>query len=1138
MRFNMNKIGGFALGVAYAVLVSSPAFADDTELFVGSANAAIPGRPNILLILDDSNSMTAELHTLVPYDPATDFTNGSSCRRDRIYWSEVETPPPCDTDAYLLGSGLKCQHALDAFASPNGGTYRDELASYDDTAQSRWESLDLDEGLDDHDRSVECAADWGQHGESGSDRPYPRNGDPSELWTAGTNQLVEWGAFPTEKEFWLFDGNYLAWLYGAPTVTSTRMDIAKQVASNLVGTVSGVNVGLMHFTQRPGSLDGGRVAFPVSDVASGTVRADLQTRIAGLSATKSTPLSETLYEAALYLMGRAVDYGLQSPVSVPESRVGDTYASPVALQCQKSHVIYITDGEPRDDDDANSKILALNDAAGRSIQSLVPSTAGGQCDVETYPAPWQPEGGQCFDDLAEFLQKADLSPLEGQQNAVLHTVGFALGGNDLPVLREAAERGGGNYYDARDATTLASALSDIVTNILDSQSTFTAPTVSVNSFNRARTLNDLFISLFEPTGTTHWPGNLKKYELSSDGEIIDARGQPAVNPATGFFFNNARNFWLDAAAPADGADVKAGGAANRIPAERFVYSNLVPAVVLTDSRNRIAAGNGALTDARMHTGNGRPTLEQVVAFINGVDAADHDQDASFSEARNQMGDPLHSEAVTVTYGPSDTTVYFATNDGFLHAIDADTGVEKWAFIPEEFLADQVELFLDEAVDSKNYGIDGNLRIQQIGDSDGVVEKTDGERVYLFFGMRRGGDAYYALDVTTPTAPELLWRHDSTTLPGAGQSWTSATPTRINVDSPNQSASKLVVVLGGGYDASQDGAAAAIDDAGNSIYIVDSENGSLLWHGTHTGGDKSFSVDGKSMSYSIPADVKVLDFDGDGFADRMYAADMGGQIWRFDVRNGETPANLIVGGVIAQLGAAPNEDPDLSSVRRFYYAPDVALASLPNRSFIHIGIGSGHRGHPLGKDAHDRFYALRDMDALRPLTDQQYRDYTPITDADLEPVTSVNTTVSSTQKGWKLELNTAAGEKVLAEARTFNNQVFFTTFTPDGGTANQCEPRAGTNRIYVMNVVNAAPVMNLDRPTEPGPLTLSDISRTVNGSILSQVVFLFPSPTGDPSQVCTGDDCNTQAIACVDLFCMPTGFGNNPIRTVWRQENIE
>ena len=56
-----------------------------------------------------------------------------------------------------------------------------------------------------------------------------------------------------------------------------------------------------------------------------------------------------------------------------------------------------------------------------------------------------------------------------------------------------------------------------------------------------------------------------------------------------------------------------------------------------------------------------------------------------------------------------------------------------------------------------------------------------------------------------------------------------------------------------------------------------------------------------MTNSIPGDVRAVDLTGDGFADRMYAADIGGRVWRFDIRNGQDASNLVKGGVFASLG---------------------------------------------------------------------------------------------------------------------------------------------------------------------------------------------------------------------------------------------
>src|SRR5690606_29745150 len=131
---------------------------------------------------------------------------------------------------------------------------------------------------------------------------------------------------------------------------------------------------------------------------------------------------------------------------------------------------------------------------------------------------------------------------------------------------------------------------------------------------------------------------------------------------------------------------------------------------------------------------------------------------------------------------------------------------------------------------------------------------------------------------------------------------------------------------------------------------------------------------------------VVDFDGDGYADRLYAADTGGQIWRFDITNGAPARDLVAGGVIAHFGAAPSAAPALADVRRFYSAPDVAIVRTREHAFVHVGIGSGHRAQRLGTAAHDRFYALRDH-RLDPMTKADFAALVPVTDADMTPITA-------------------------------------------------------------------------------------------------------------------------------------------------------
>jgi type IV pilus assembly protein PilY1 len=1171
MIFTKARISCLGLGAFWALASGMPAAADDTELFIGN-NLSSQAQPNILFVLDNSGSMGTVVRTQETYDSAIVYPS-AGCDANRVYWrTGIGDPPGCGTSRWFNATALRCERAKLAFQT--AGFFTDNMAQYDPTNGGngrRWENFSSSE----KDRVVECQDDRGLHGDGvNTTNLYARSGQSgvAGYWgLAGTE--ISWGQTPANETYTIYSGNYLNWIYG-PTAFKTRLEIVQEVATDLLDSINGVNVGLATFNPNGfGGDNGGYIVHELADIA--TARAPIQAAVNGLTPTGFTPLSETLYEMTNYYSGRRVDYGTSS---VPASRLpGDPtrYLSPIGQDCQKNFIVYLTDGEPTLDDAADANIRAMTDHGGDSFSSLV----GATCDAEVYPAGFNPSGGQCLDDLAELLYEGDWSPLPGQQNVTTYTVGFTL---DLPVLADTAQRGGGRYYTADDTATLANALTSIVTAILTQDTTFTAPTVAVNSFNRTQNLSDLFISVFRPSGRMHWPGNLKKYRIrATDATIVDANGQPAIDPSTGFFADTSQSYWSSAA---DGPVADVGGAADIIPlpANRHVYTHFGASNTLTAPSNRVATTNAGLTDAVLNTGApGDPTRDEVIDFMNNLDVPDTDQDNLTTDVRSQIGDPLHSQPVSVIYGPGlrDGLVFMATNDGYLHAIDLESGIEQWAFVPPEFLGKQIDLYKDESSAYKQYAIDGDLRVQMVADNDGIIEA--GEKVYLFFGMGRGGDFYYGLDVTDPLAPQLLWRRDGATLPGLGQTWSSPMPTRMNIAGAAQNADKLVLVMGGGYEPDQDNNLLTTDIVGNSIYVVDSVSGNLLWHGSRDGVHKDFNVAGRAMDYSIPSRIRVVDIDGDGFADRLYAGDMGGQVWRFDVFNGQAAASLITGGVIARLGGAPNAVPALADTRRFYNTPDVAFINTPEGNFIHVGIGSGHRGHPLSTSVQDRFYALRDY-LTAAQTQAQFDARTLITDAALVPVTTVNPTVAWGGPGWRIDLNIGGwnGEKVLSEARTFANQVFFSTFQPSTAVAT-CEPQLGTNRTYAMSVYNGSPVMNLDSSADPSTLTMSDLYVQAEGGILSAAQALFVANDGngdgipDTEQDTDGDgipdsedpDANGNGVAdaledadgdgilnyldpdwggnsgddvvvCVALRCFAGVMTNDPIRTFWSQESVD
>ena len=274
------------------------------------------------------------------------------------------------------------------------------------------------------------------------------------------------------------------------------------------------------------------------------------------------------------------------------------------------------------------------------------------------------------------------------------------------------------------------------------------------------------------------------------------------------------------------------------------------------------------------------------------------------------------------------------------------------------------------------------------------------------------------------------------MPGVGQTWSAPAVARVNVNRtwPSSNPDKMVLVFGGGYDIAQDTVGYVADTVGNHVFMVDAITGTLIWRAGPTS-DSGSQLPLAKMTNSIPGDVRVVDLSGDGFADRMYAADMGGRVWRFDIRNGQSAADLVWGGVFASLG---NGDlavkTDATKNRRFFYAPDVALMKVGTTNFINIGIGSGHREKPITDvTVVNRFYSLRDFNVFSQVQNTQYKatcgtsETSPchqiVTDGDTRLVdvsTDINPTIPAGGVGWRMNLQDA-GEKVLAESRTFQNR---------------------------------------------------------------------------------------------------------------------
>jgi len=903
-----------------------------------------------------------------------------------------------------------------------------------------------------------------------------------------------------------------------------------------------------------------------------TVRQELLEVVDSLNTSGWTPIQDTLYEAALYYTGGDVQYGLRrggtegesgphsyTRVSASESMVSDSFAVTRPNGCTADNlgdaacageVIVGANGDqpqyktPIDDwcQRSNHIILLTDGAANRphSDTEIKAFKGSDTCEVRGN------NGENCVKELVSYMNNSDQSDLIEKQTITTHTIGFNFSST---WLQDVATAGGGQYKEATQAQDLVAEIEEILSAVLEVPSSFVAPVAAINQFNRLNHRNEIYFAVFIPAEAPSWPGNLKKYRLSGgtggDNSILDfsdannGAGKEAINPNTGYFKSDAQSDWwtdIDIAGETiseDGAEVQLGGAEANMPlySDRNVYTYYDGSAskILSYDVNKVATTNGNLTKAMFDAAAlDASEFNDLINWTRGQDVDDEDEDGSTAENRYIMGDPLHSKPIAITYGGTeaapDITVFYGTNTGFLHAIDADDGAEVFSFIPETLLPKQ-KIFREGSVThTHEYGLDSSITpwIRDEGEL-GTISGTD--FVKLYFGMRRGGRNYYAMDVTDRDNPKIDWiiKGGTNTAMGdyreLGYSWAQPVPGKIKIGDVE----KEVLYIAGGYDPNQDDTDdREVDTMGRTLYIVDRTNGHLLWSGgaAATGFTKQFT----DMQYSIPASLSVASLDPSGYDSVIYVGDMGGQVWRFDIHNGSAINNLITGGVIADLGVATGTN-NRENNRRFYHGPDLAVFRNGDSSDLAVTIGSGWRAHPLAIGTEDHFFMLKQGPATLP-----QNTYSKLTMDQLYDATAneIGLEVAGSQaalnaaKGWHIKLPNT-GEKVLSTPLTFKNTVTWTTYEPSSNSiSSTCIPSAGTSRLYQVNLTNATP-KNSDWDGEEG-LDVDDRSYTLNSS----------SIVDEPVIVCTGAGCDL--FVGIEKPPVDAGSSDRIVKTFWRKDS--
>lgn len=1042
----------FVLAGVFILAVHS-AMADDTCMFQVTADE-VP--PNILILLDNG----AEMQQVVwhpDYDNNTDYTptaaglatNGVDDDGDGGI-DEADEDDVVKTDGSGSGFFIPNGYGIDQ----QGGEYYlveilDNLAAGSYADGLRADSSDAGAGT----------GTWTINGKS-------------IILPAEASAAVDGAGVKDNAGFLRFSKNYLNWIFFSTEYTGDGSDLPHKSrfynAKQAIMTVSKLtsnkaSFGIYNFENVEGASNVQPLSMVVDTVA----------------ALPENNVLDPNFINNINNMGTVI----YSPLAEGLATIGGYYDSPsshvVSYYCQKNFVLIVSPGISSMDRFGATQYLPqtledYDDDDGTIGEGNI------QADSDVYTIPTNKYGTTWLDDVAHYIYTHDMVGYQtGFQNVMTYTVGFMGDQVNNLFLINTSNNGNGNqnlyntshpdygkyHFTAETPDDLTSVLLSAVNSILSQNLTLTAPVVPVT---KTMSSNNIYLAFFKPQEGNFWEGNIKKFRIDDQLEVVGSDGQPATWP-NGAIKEDAKYFW----STKDWADTSASNGI--LHSSRNIYTYLNSSKDLTHPSNQFKATNSDLTAAML--GNPSHTTAEIVDYISGADVFDEDADGDTSENREVItGDVLHSQPLVVQYnyadGSATTMLFYGANDGMLHAVldstdpDVNThgdeinlGQEAWAFIPPNHLPrlkDIVEgighqYFVDASPKAYSTDVNGN----------GIIDAED--KVILVCGERQGGSSYFALDVTNPSTPQLLWRiaPDSTyptdwVVPELGESWSEPNFGVVRT-ADNDTVGTPVLFIGGGWSPD--------NSSGKAVIAIDAFTGAVVKKFVNTG------LENAEMNFSFASSVSVVDEDSNGFVDKIYVGDLGGQMWRFgqvEVDAGNNPLtfpdcdeniNSWSGHV---LFSAPSYVVDsITYPRKFYHPPSITL----ERGYDLLFMGTGDRDSACSQaTAADRIYCVKDTHGSTTLLEA---DLVDVTDpATTPPYLSSSLDVDANgheDQGWYIRLvdsgGSPEGEKVLAKGVVYYKTYYITTFIPSD---DPCVP-GGDAKLYALNYMTGEAVLSFGGP---------------------------------------------------------------------------
>lgn len=862
-------------------------------------------------------------------------------------------------------------------------------------------------------------------------------------------------------------------------------------------------------------------------------------------------------------------------------------------QCSGQGIYVLTDGVPSNNTDAP---VLMKKALASSSFSCTSEAKGWDCinkfNLTLLDKAQNPVGlkfktavvGFGKDFTADDLKSYDKNLTQAQNIANINS---SSAGDDQKNAAKWGVYGEGGWYSGSSSDDVVSSVNNFINNLNTDIPAVTtgSPTIPVDELNTIALQPWAYFPQFQPTPDKNyqiWFGNVKKYK-NLNGVLKD-RNDTQVMSTSGEIVKDTIDYWAPTltsnSTDAEKAVAKIGGALMKLPL-RYSTANVNNNTVVTQRKlltdrtiinastgvsqagsNLIQINKDYIIDATTKADPDRGYLMSLLGYR--VDATNPSSITATSlqkaEELRQLGGVMHSSPVLltqkgrivvqngkVTSTNRDDYVMFGSTQGLLHVVDAVSGVEKFAFVPDEMIRNQKDAFLDKTVTTGGlskmyYGVDGPWTVYTSyvpTGTEGYLTVGSGKysakgRQLVYGGLRMGGRSYYSLDLSNIDSPVLKFRispdnaSSGSPLSYMGQSWSKPTIAWIKW----KGVRKLVMFVGGGYDAGgttgngvngvyqgyEDDNYNQISKIGAGVYMFDADNGDLLWwtganvaadNNTKTGINAKKQSD---MKYSVVSRINTVDRNTDGLVDHLYFGDLGGQLWRVDLDNTliSTSTDAFAKNVIRllNLNLANGKSP------RFYDAPVFTIYNEPTIGrFAVINIGSGNRSKPLAEYTGDEAATGRYFDAVYALYDKDVASNklyelttfitTDKTRSNLTEVTNRSTKVGySTADGWYYKLKKGSklqSEKVFGDLIAINYNLYIGTF--DGskpGLSGDCG--AG---VKGESFVERLCLPYSDCSTNPvSTETNADKNRISLGAGIILPVL------GGGEQSCTGNDCDS------------------------------